>query len=39
MLGYNDPNHIARYFKKEKGMTPRLFRKTYGLKKTYYKTK
>jgi LacI family transcriptional regulator len=39
MLGYNDPNHIARYFKKEKGMTPKLFRKTYGLKKTYYKTR
>lgn len=38
MLGYNDPDHIARFFKKEKNVTPKQFRNTYGLKKRYDKT-
>ena len=35
MLGYNDSDHIARFFKKEKRITPKHFRNTYGLKKRY----
>lgn len=35
MLGYNDSDHIARFFKKEKNMTPKHFRNTYGLKERY----
>jgi two-component system response regulator YesN len=37
MFGYNDPDHIARFFKKEKNVTPKQFRNTYGLKKRYDK--
>lgn len=38
MLGYNDSDHIARFFKKEKKATPKQFRNTYGLKKRYNKS-
>lgn len=38
MLGYNDSDHIARFFKKEKKVTPKQFRNTYGLKKRYGKS-
>lgn len=31
-LGYPNVDHIARYFKREKGMNPRTFRKLYGRK-------
>ena len=30
LLGYTDPQHIARYFRREKGMSPQAFRRTYG---------
>ena len=30
LLGYTDPQHIARYFRREKGMTPQAFRRAYG---------
>jgi len=39
MLGYNDSDHIARFFKKEKNITPKQFRDTYGLKKRYTESK
>ncbi len=32
-LGYNDSGHIARFFKQEKNITPKAFRKQYGIKK------
>ena len=35
MLGYNDSDHIARFFKKEKNMTPKQFRNLYGFNKTH----
>ena len=37
MLGYNDSDHIARFFKKEKNMTPKKFRNSYSLKNRYRK--
>ncbi len=33
LLGYNDSDHIARFFKKEKEMTPKQFRNLHGMKK------
>ena len=30
-LGYNDSDHIARFFKQEKGLTPQAFRNKYAI--------
>ena len=34
MLGYNDSDHIARFFKAEKNLTPKQYRNAYSLKKS-----
>ena len=33
-LGYNDSDHIARFFKQEKGMTPQAYKKDFSTKKS-----
>ena len=30
LLGYTDAPHIARYFRRERSMSPQAFRRTYG---------
>lgn len=35
-LGYTSTDHIARYFQREKGMSPQNYRKQYGSKYTVY---
>jgi LacI family transcriptional regulator len=34
-LGYNDSDHIARFFRQEKNMTPRAYREKFGTGKSY----